>query len=61
MSYDFGLWGEPSAGMCARTGADRRRGRRLYLIGYEMGKGNPYLIELPREEIELVEAQKEPA
>ena len=29
-------------------------GRRLYLIAYEMGKGNPYTIEMPREEIEVV-------
>jgi hypothetical protein len=36
-------------------------GRHLYLIVYEMGKGNPYSIELPRDEIEVVEPQKEPA
>jgi hypothetical protein len=29
-------------------------GRRLYLIAYEMGKGNSYTIELPRDEIEVV-------
>jgi hypothetical protein len=36
-------------------------GRHLYLITYEMGKGNPYAIELPRDEIEAVEPQREPA
>jgi hypothetical protein len=36
-------------------------GRRLYLITYEMGKGNPYSIELPRDEIEGVEPRSEPA
>jgi hypothetical protein len=36
-------------------------GRRLYLIAYEMGTGNLYSIELPREEMELVEPQREPA
>ena len=36
-------------------------GRNLYLIAYEMGKGNLYLIELPRDEIEVVEPQSEPA
>jgi hypothetical protein len=36
-------------------------GRHLYLIAYEMGKGNPYAIELPRDEIEMVEPQTEPA
>lgn len=36
-------------------------GRRLYLIAYEMGKDNPYTIELPRDEIEMVEPRREPA
>jgi hypothetical protein len=36
-------------------------GRRLYLIVYEMGKGNQYMVELPRDEFEVVEAKKGPA
>jgi hypothetical protein len=36
-------------------------GMHLYLIAYEMGKGNPYSIELPRDEIEVVEPRREPA
>lgn len=36
-------------------------GRHLYLIAYEMGKGNPYSIELPRDEIDVVEPRREPA
>jgi hypothetical protein len=36
-------------------------GRHLYLIAYEMGKGNPYAIELPRDEIEVIEPRREPA
>ncbi len=36
-------------------------GRHLYLIAFEMGTGNPYSIELPREEIERVERKKGPA
>lgn len=36
-------------------------GRRLYLIAYEMGKGYLYTIELPRDEIEVVEPRREPA
>ena len=36
-------------------------GRRLYLVVYELGKGNSYGIELPADEIEVVEPKKEPA
>ena len=36
-------------------------GRRLYLIAYEMGKGNPYTIELPRDEFEEGDPRREPA
>jgi hypothetical protein len=36
-------------------------GRRLYLIVYEMGKGNLYATELPRDEIDVVEPHREPA
>jgi hypothetical protein len=35
--------------------------RHLYLITYERGKGNSYLIELPLEKIEVLEPNKEPA
>jgi hypothetical protein len=35
--------------------------RRLYLIAYEMGKDNPYTIELSRDEIETVDPRREPA
>jgi hypothetical protein len=35
-------------------------GRRLYLITYEMGKGNTYSIELPRDEIDAVVPQRKP-
>jgi len=36
-------------------------GRRLYLVVYELGKGNWYGIELPADEIEAIEPKKEPA
>jgi hypothetical protein len=36
-------------------------GRRLYLVAYELGKGNWYSIELPAAEIEAIEPKKEPA
>lgn len=36
-------------------------GRRLYSISYEMGEGTLYSIELPRDEIEVVEPRRERA
>jgi hypothetical protein len=36
-------------------------GRRLYLVVYELGKGNWYNIELPAAEIEVIDPKKEPA
>ncbi len=36
-------------------------GRRLYLVSYELGKGNWYGIELPAEEIEVMGPKREPA
>jgi hypothetical protein len=36
-------------------------GRRLYLVVYELGKGNWYGIELPGDQIEVIEPKKEPA
>ncbi len=36
-------------------------GRRLYLVAYEMGKGNWYGIELPADEIQVIKPKKEPA
>jgi hypothetical protein len=36
-------------------------GRRLYLVVYELGKGNWYGIELPADEIEMIEPKKAPA
>jgi hypothetical protein len=36
-------------------------GRRLYLVVYELGKDNWYGIELPADEIEVIEPKKEPA
>jgi hypothetical protein len=36
-------------------------GRHLYLVAFEMGKGNLYSTELPRDEIELIEPQRKPA
>jgi hypothetical protein len=36
-------------------------GRHLYDVVYEMGKGNLYVIELPGDEIEVIEPEKEPA
>lgn len=36
-------------------------GRRLYLVMFEMGKGNWYRTELPAEEIEVIKPEKEPA
>ena len=36
-------------------------GRRLYLLEYELGKDNRYGIELPIDEIEVIEPKKEPA
>jgi hypothetical protein len=37
------------------------RGRQLYLVVYELGKDNWYAIELPAEELEVVEPKKETA
>src|SRR5439155_23004751 len=34
-------------------------GRRLYLVTYELGKGNWYGIELPADEIELMEPKRD--
>ncbi len=34
-------------------------GRYLFRIVYELGKDNPYSIELPAEEIQVVEPKKE--
>jgi hypothetical protein len=31
------------------------------LVAFEMGKGNLYSTELPRDEIELIEPQRKPA
>jgi len=36
-------------------------GRRLYLVTYELGKGNWYSIELPADQIEVIEPKREPA
>jgi hypothetical protein len=36
-------------------------GRRLYRIDYELGQDNWYGIELPADEIEVIEPKKEPA
>jgi len=36
-------------------------GRRLYLIVYELDKGTQYMVELPREEFEVVESKRERA
>jgi hypothetical protein len=36
-------------------------GRRLYGIVYELGKDNRYYIELPADEIQVVEPKKETA
>jgi hypothetical protein len=36
-------------------------GRHLYLVAFEMGKGNQYSTELPRDEIELIQPLREPA
>ena len=36
-------------------------GRRLYLVAYELGKGNWYVTELPADQIEVLEPKKEPA
>jgi hypothetical protein len=36
-------------------------GRHLYLVFYELGKDNPYFIELPADQLEVVELKKEPA
>jgi len=36
-------------------------GRHLYLISYELGKDNPYMIELPADEFEIVTPNRKPA
>ena len=36
-------------------------GRRLYLMVYELGKDNWYRVELPADELEVIEPKKEPA
>ncbi len=36
-------------------------GRRLYSVHYELGKDNHYVIELPADQIEVVERKKETA
>jgi hypothetical protein len=36
-------------------------GRHLYLVVYELGKDNQYFIELPADELEVVEPKKETA
>ncbi len=36
-------------------------GRRLFLVAYELGKGNWYATELPADQIEVLEPRKEPA
>jgi hypothetical protein len=35
-------------------------GRRLYLIVFEMGKGNSYYIELPAADLEVIDPNKTP-
>jgi hypothetical protein len=35
-------------------------GRHLYLVIYELGVGNRYLIELPADQIEVIERKKAP-
>lgn len=35
-------------------------GRHLYLVSYELGKDNPYFIELPAEDFKVVEPKLEP-
>lgn len=36
-------------------------GRRLYLVVFEMGKDNWLRVELPAEELEVIEPEEEPA
>jgi hypothetical protein len=36
-------------------------GRHLYLVVYELGEENPYSIELPADQIQVVEPRKETA
>lgn len=36
-------------------------GRHLYLVRYELGKGNAYTTEFPADQLEVIEPKKEPA
>ena len=58
---DFALEAEPLSVRSERIVDRSAWGRHLYLVVYELGKDNRYFIELPADQIEVVEPKKETA